>query len=323
MVLTVTLNPLLERRWTFKGIKLNDNNRSINESLTVGGKGLNVSRQLNRLGVNNLAFTFLGGAEGKIMRSLLTNENINYSFVPTKDNTRSALLAIEAETNRLTTLFGPNSTILENEAEEFKNKLDKMIHNCSVVVFSGSSPSEFTDEIFSYGIELAHNYDKISVLDTYGKHLPDCIKKGPTVIHNNIQEIRNSLDFKLPDEKSIIDYLNYLYTNNIKLSLLTDGAGPAYISKFDFIHKFTPPEISPVDTAGSGDALVAGIVYGLENNLPFEEFVITSFKLAVLNAASSETCNTELEKLDNFSPPIEIIPVGKKMKIIDDSPNYQ
>lgn len=322
MILTVTLNPLLERRLFFTSVELGKGHRCIDEKYTAGGKGINVSRQLNFLGIKNSALTFLGGNYGKILRSILTDEKIDFSIQSTKSETRLADIIIEKETRRLTTFFGQNSTITKEEADEFKHKLDRMIQNCSIVVFSGSSPCSAADDIFPYGIELANKYDKISILDTYGSHLNECLKAAPTVVHNNISEVEKSLSIKLNSEKDIIDYLHKLYSIGIKLSFLTDGPNQFYAAKFDFFYKIYIPTIDVIDSTGSGDAFTAGIAYGLEKSLVFDEFVKLATALGIANAAKLETCNVTQNECEKFLPNIKIETIGKKMKIIDDSPKY-
>jgi len=270
MVLTVTINPLLEHRFFFNTIGLGKSNRSSKELFYAGGKGINVSRQLNFLGIKNSAFTFLGGNNGKLLRHCYTEDKIDFSVLNTKSETRIADLIIEESGNRITTFFGTNSDISLEESNEFKNRLDKMIYNCSAVIFSGSSPCIATDDIFPFGIELANKYDKISILDTYGRHLQACIEAQPTVIHNNKDEVENSLGLSLSDEINKLNYLHDMYSKNIKMIFLTDGTGLIYASKFDFCYTIEPPKINAVDPTGSGDAFVAGIAYGLDNSLVFE-----------------------------------------------------
>lgn len=322
MVLTVTLNPLLERRLFFDSVTLGENNRSKQESFYAGGKGINVSRQLNLLGIKNSAFTFLGGANGKVLRHCLENDKIDFSVVSAKSETRSAHLVIEENINRVSSFFGINSIISNEEANEFKSKLEKMIQNCSVVVFAGSSPCKTTDDIFPYGIELANKHDKISILDTYGSHLSDCINACPTVIHNNVDEIQKSFGVSLNSEKEKLEFLNSLYAKGIKLIFLSDGKNPVYASKFDFIYKIEPPQVNVFDATGSGDAFVAGIAYGLENSLVFDGFVKISTALGAANATMLQTCEVSLELMNKYIDQVKVTPVGKKMKIIDDSPNY-
>ncbi len=322
MILTVTINPLLERRLYFEKIILGNSNRSIKEEFSAGGKGINVSRQLNYLGIKNSAFTFMGGGNGKILRHLLTEEKIEFSVVQTKSETRSADLIIDLSKNSLTTYFGLNSNISKEESEEFKHKLDKIIQNCSIVVFSGSSPCKETDDIFPYGIKLANMYDKISIVDTYGAHLKNCIDASPTVIHNNISETEESLNIKLETEKDKIDYLKFLYSKNIKLAFLTDGGNSVYSSKYDFHYKVNPLAINVLDSTGSGDAFTAGLAYGLENSLVYDDFLKCAVALGSSNSEMWSTCVVSKEKMELYSQLVNVEPIGKKMKILNDTPNY-
>ena len=322
MILTVTLNPLLEKRLVFEKITNNHSNRAVNEYPYAGGKGINVSRQLNYLGALNSAFTFLGGNNGKQLRHVLGEEKIDFNFVPVKSETRWATVAIQKDYKNITTYFSPNQHLEITEIEEFKSRLEKMTRNCSIVVLSGSSPCAEANDIFKLGIELANEHDKISILDTYGSHLKEAISAGPTVLHNNLSELGKSLDLDLANEDAILSALDTIYNMGVKLAFITDGANPFYASKFDFHYKIISPKVNVIDATGSGDAFVAGIAYGLENSLIFDEFVKTAAALGALNAASINTCAVTKDELSGFVEQVQILPIGKKMKIIDDSPNY-
>jgi len=320
MILTITLNPLLERRLVFGKINYGHTNRAEAEYFTAGGKGINVSRQLNLLGIQNTALTFLGGANGKIFRSLITSEHIDANYVSTKDETRHAVITLDKSNNELTTLFGLNSEVSVSEAEEMKSRLEKIIQNCSAVVLSGSSPSPEADSIFPLAIELANKHDKVSILDTYGNHLKECIEQSPTVVHNNIKEVENSLGISLSTEDAKIQFMKDLYRKGIKMCFLTDGSAPIYASKFDFHYKIIPPAVEEKDPCGSGDSFIAGIVYGLEEALVFEQFFKTAAALGTANAAVFETSSVTKEQMKFYYDQIEVLPLGKKMKIIDDRP---
>jgi tagatose 6-phosphate kinase len=317
MILTVTINPLLERRYLYSRLFFGEGNRNGKTELTAGGKGINVSRQLNKFNVENLAFTFLGGTNGKILKDLLNKEKINFTAIRTKSETRDAALVFNESDKSLTTFFGPDTIISDSEADEFKSKLEKIIQNSEIVVFSGSSPCTQTDSIFSFGIETANKYDKISVCDTYGNHLKDCIKAKPTVIHNNVSEVEKSLNISLNTKKEMLDYLDYLYGSGIKQSFITNGQYNTYSSNFDFKYEIENPEVDAIDSTGSGDSFTAGIVYGLHNNLPYEESIIIASSLGIVNAARFETCNVSPGEIEFIKPLIKINAAGKKIKNIN------
>ncbi len=322
MILTVTINPLLEKRLYFEKIEIGKVNRSTKEIFTAGGKGININRQLNKLGIKNQALTFVGGNNGKKLRHILGEEGINTTYLSSKAETRSATLAIEEKNKQISSFFSPNAELTRAEVDEIKSKLEKMMVNCSIVVFSGSSVGGFSDEIFSYGIELAHKMDKFSIVDTYGTHLTSCIQAAPSALHNNVEEIESSLGIDLSDEKKKIDFLHDLYSKGIKLAFLTDGTKPAYASKFGFIYKINPLEIDTLDSTGSGDSFTAGICFGLEKALVFDDFVKFGTALGALNATSWNTASVDINEASVLKNSVTVESIGKKMKIIDDSPNY-
>ena len=121
MILSVILNPLLERRQVFEEIYLGEINRSRNEHFCAGGKGINICRQLNLLNTQNIALTFLGGSTGKLIRKTLSDEKIDFTFIPTKSESRSASIITEKKYKRITSYFNPNNQINENEVIEFNS----------------------------------------------------------------------------------------------------------------------------------------------------------------------------------------------------------
>jgi 1-phosphofructokinase family hexose kinase len=321
MILTVTINPLLERRLIFNRFFFENENRNGRRELKAGGKGINVSRQLNNFNTDNFAFTFLGGNNGKGLKDVLTKEGIKFSSVKMNEDTREAFVLVDESKRKVSTFFSLNSKVSLVEAEEFKKRLGKMIENCEIVVFAGSSPCEETDNVFSYGIELANKYDKISICDTYGTHLSNCIKSSPTILHNNITEIEKSLNIKLNDENSKLEFLDHLYGKNIKQAFLTDGAGITFASNFNYHYKIENPSIDVYDATGSGDSFVAGVAYSWHHNLTFEECLALASSIGIGNAKRYDVCNVKPDEIEEIKPLVKITSIGKKMKTIDVTPH--
>lgn len=318
MVLTVTLNPLLERRISFSEVHYGNVNRNGLIELKAGGKGINVSRQLNKLSIENTLLTFAGGGNGKIFKDIIYKEGLKPVLIRTESETREGVVIIDQSNIKITSCFGFNQEVTQKEAAEFKEKLLKMIPNFEIIVFSGSSPSEVTDMIFPEAIQLCNELDKVSICDTYGVHLQSCIDAHPTVLHNNITELQNSLG--VDTEKNITEFLHDLYNKDIKQSFITDGASSFYASNFDFLYKIKIPKINEADPTGSGDAFCAGIVYGWHNDLVFDEMLKTAASLGAVNASSFETCSVEKNDALKYHDEVIVESFGKKMKQIDVTP---
>ena len=320
MILTVTISPLLERRLTYQNVNIGKNNRNGKPELRAGGKGINVSRQLNAMGQKNFAFTMLGGQNGKLYKELLFNEHIDFSAVSIKQQTRYASVIIDEGSNTVSTYFEANNIVTKDESDLFKEKLEKMIQNCEIVVFAGSSLCPETDDIFPYGISIANKYDKVSICDTYGEHLGACIDNSPTIVHNNIEEISSSLNIPLGDDNKKFELLDSFYRKGIKQAYLTDGEGDIYASNFDFHYLIKPLKLDLKDATGSGDAFTAGIAFGWHKDLTFTETVKIATAAGALNAASFDTCSVPPDSIEQLKDKVEVVPSGKKMKIIDDRP---
>lgn len=320
MILTVTLNPLLEFRYSYESVIVGGNNRNPVQQLQAGGKGINVSRQLKRFGVDSLNFTLLGGYIGKRIADCLRTEGLSFASFKTKSESRHASVVFEKNVERVTAYFGINSQVTKEEVEEFKSKLEKMIQNCEIVVFSGSSPCEETNSVFPFGIETANKYDKISVLDTYGDHLDSCLDSSPTIVHNNLDEITSSLKISVDNEIEILGFLLTLYQKGVKQIYLTNGNKPAYVANFDYHYRVEHPDIKCIDSTGSGDAFTAGIIYGHYKDMVFDEFLSLATALGTLNASRSDVCNVGPEQALQIAKDVKVIPLGKKMKLVDVTP---
>jgi len=321
MILTVTINPLLERRYYYQSLDLSSVNRNGKLIIKAGGKGINVNRQLNKMGIKNIAMLFTAGGNGKLLREALRKEQINFSEIITKSETRDSAIIIDQSAEKVYSFFGTDSIVSSNEVREFISKLEKAIAAYEIVVFSGSSPCKEADSIFVEGINIANKLDKISVCDTYGRHLQDCFDSSPTIIHNNIDEIRVSLDLKLENEADNLNFLNMLYKKGVKQAYITDSGNPFYASNFDFHYTAVPPKIMVVDSTGSGDAFIAGIVYGWHNKFTFEQQLRFATALGIFNAKSTVVCDVEIAEANSLVEKIQIEAVVKRLKKTDDSPD--
>lgn len=321
MVLTVTLNPILESRFFTPGFSAGNNYRDCLHQYTAGGKGINVSRQLNKLGVKNVALTFAGGASGRIFKETLEKENINSTIINTKSEIRCGSVIIDEKAASVTNLMGINANISKNEVDEMLKKVEKMISMCEFLVLSGSSPCKETDIIFPLCIEYASKHDKIVILDTYGEHLLECYSKSPLIVHNNFDEIHGILNF----DKNNPDSINLFFENmfdkfGIKMVLTTNGSNNFPVRNFGYDYMVELPKVHTIDSTGSGDAFVAGIVYGLYNDLVFTDYLKVATALGAMNASSFEVCNVKPEKAFEYSERVTLVNMGKKLSLIDAIP---
>lgn len=313
MVVTVTLNPILENRYTYSADNHSPLYRGGIFKRAAGGKGINVSRQLKELGIKNTALIFTGGESGRLLKSCLTAEGINFTSVQTAEETRNASVIEFRDDKKVQSFFSENRPIGSNEISEFTKRLEKLVTMADIVIFSGSVPDSASAEILKRGIKLCKEADKISFLDTYGTHLEDCIKLSPTIIHNNFEEagLTNA------GESQIIEYLQKMNEYGVKISLLTNGGKAVYASNFGFNYKVQPPEVKVKDATGSGDAFCAGFINGVQNSFVFKDTLKFAVSVSAVNAEMWEVCKVEAGDAIRYTDQIEVSTIGEKMNLLN------
>ncbi|MCC6550712.1 MAG: 1-phosphofructokinase [Ignavibacteriaceae bacterium] len=320
MILTVTANPLLELVYIKDTFEKGRNNRAAGFLWRAGGKGINISRQLSALTTHSVTFLPLGGETGKILRSVLEQEKLTFSPVSVKSPVRTA--SILQEEHSITSAFSTNIPLSSSDIAACIDKLAKMIVNVELVSFSGSVPSEEAAEIYREGIRLAKKYAKVCFLDTYGNHLINCLKESPTVVHVNADEILPHFNSPPPGEEGMKHILSELYSYGVKQAYITDGANPFYASNFNYHFKVTPPPAAAKDATGSGDAFLAGIIYGWYNDMVFQESLRLAVALGTANACTIDICRVPMHEALTLTGQVIIEPVGQKMKLIDDAATF-
>lgn len=309
MILTITLNPLLEKVLYFEKVQRNKDNRAVDFKVNAGGKGINVSRQLNKFKIDNLALGFIGGDNGKKLKAILYKEEIKNSFTQISDETREGFVVVE-KSIFLESYFSPNPVIKSNEAEAFVDKTKKAILNCEMIIFSGSSPRFENPEdelkIFSELIAYAKENDKFVIVDIYGNHLSEVLKLKPDIVHTNLDELNSSLQINLKNDEQIIDVLEDFYRSGIKIFIITNGDKRFFAINHGFLYEVVPPTIETKNPTGSGDAFMAGFIYGLHHNLPFEEILTWATASGAANASMIEVCSSDFEYIQSLIPKVKV-----------------
>jgi len=123
MIVTVTLNPSLDRTVTVHGLMVNESNRWTRAYLYAGGKGIDVSRAIHEMGGRTIAYGFIGGHEGRDLEVLLDEEGVPFSFTPIEQETRTNFIILDTKTSRQTMINAPGPRISKEELERFYRKM--------------------------------------------------------------------------------------------------------------------------------------------------------------------------------------------------------
>ena len=268
MVYTLTLNPALDYIIKIDSLRFDDINRSIAEEIHYGGKGINVSVVLKRLGIDTKILGFSGGFSGEKLKALLSNENIPFDFCELQNGDTRINVKIDCETELDINADGPN--IDNSDILSLQGKLSR-IKDGDYLVISGSVPKSLPCTIYETLIKNLSGKNINLVVDTTGKQLLNILKFKPFLIKPNHIELGDLFGISINTEEEIIKYAGKLQKLGAKNVLVSRGADGAIL--LDANGKVTVSKAvtgKPKSTVGCGDSMVAGFIAGYIKNGNYE-----------------------------------------------------
>lgn len=296
LILTVTLNPSVDIRYSLEHFSLNTVNRVRDVSKTAGGKGLNVTRVLRQLGNDVTATGFLGGSLGDFIRSEITGLDVHDAFVQISGDTRNCIAVIHDGCQTEILESGPE--ILAKEQDAFLHQFVKVIPDVNLVTISGSLPKGITEDFYGKLLELAS--EKRVLLDTKGELLKHSLRANqkPYLIKPNEHELSDLLGIQLTNEEELMDAIQSPLFEGISWVVVTLGEDGALVRHHNHIYRVHIPKVDAVNPVGSGDSVIAGFASGIALSLSDEELLKYGLSMGVLNAMEEKTGHINPERID-------------------------
>lgn len=302
MIITVTLNPAMDKTVTLDRLILGETNRVKASRTDPGGKGINVSRVLRTLDQSSLAMGFVSGSVGRFVEASLNEIGVLDDFIHTPGQTRTNL-AIEEELRHVTTLIaekGPDTA--PQYLDELKTRLKGHCQPGSWVVFAGSVPPGIGSNVYAELIEVAKQCGSYTALDADGELLQLGVQAKPHFIKPNRIELERLVGKPLDTEADVLRAARDVYAQGIAIVVVSMGAKGAIAVSDDNAWKAVPPKIEAESTIGAGDSMVAGIIFGLINGRSLPEALRIG---SAAGAATALTPGTQLcyrEDIDRLLP---------------------
>lgn len=263
MIYTVTFNPALDYVMKVEKLRYDDINRTYGEELYYGGKGINVSVILSRLGMENTALGFKAGFTGEKLEELLKEEGINTDFIALKSGMTRINVKIKAETELDINAVGP--PIEREEVDKLFEKI-KNLKKGDVIVLAGSVPSSLPADIYEKILSVTSQSGVESVVDSTGDLLLNVLKYHPFLIKPNNFELGDLFGVKIKNEAEIEKYAKLLQEKGARNVLVSRGKeGATLVTEDGDVHTIGIIPGKPLNSVGCGDSMVAGFVAGYLN----------------------------------------------------------
>lgn len=260
MIYTVTFNPSLDYTMQIPHFQMGMVNRSNQEFLVCGGKGINVSVLLQNLGIESHIFGFIAGFTGKQIECELKEKGCNTDFVVLEKGVSRINIKIKGKEE--TEINGAGPEINELELNRLYEKLKKLKQD-DILVLSGSVPKCLPNNIYELIAVLLKNTGVKIVVDASGELLDTTLKYKPFLIKPNHHELGELFHTTIEEVQQAVFYGKKLQSRgaeNVIVSMAQKGA--VFISEKQEIYYGISPKGTAVNSTGAGDSMVAGFLAG-------------------------------------------------------------
>lgn len=260
MIYTVTFNPALDYIMRVDGLQSKDINRTRSEEIHYGGKGINVSVILTRLGVENKALGFVAGFSGKQIEDMLVSDGIKTDFVHLKEGYTRINVKIRCDRELDINANGPE--IKREEVDALFEKLEEL-KSKDYLILAGSIPKALPDNMYEKILERLDGKGVNFVVDATGDLLKNVLKYKPFMVKPNHHELGEIFGVEITALEDIEKYAKKLQEMGAKNVLVSRGKdGAALIDEFGKVHTMGNVPGKIISSVGCGDSMVAGFVAG-------------------------------------------------------------
>ncbi len=270
MILTLTINPAIDRTIIADRLVFEDRAYILDRSESAGGRGINASQVLHSFGAKTTAILTAGGAAGQRIEKLLAGRGFPYDAVHVKSESRTNLTI--SDKNGLTIKLNEVGQELHpGELTEIKKRVDAHLKKADWLMLCGSIQPGVPPDFYCEMIKMAKTHGVHTILDTDGDALLRALEAKPTAIMPNQHEAERLLGRALITRGHFLEAVDTMQAMGPECVILSLGARGAIGSSPNGVFEAIPPRIEAVSPIGAGDALGAAFTWSMEKKKPFAD----------------------------------------------------
>jgi 1-phosphofructokinase len=265
MIITVTLNPTLDKTLSVPELQPGTVHRAQILREDLGGKGINVSRALRALGIPSSMTGFMGGATGQIMTSGLQAAGFDVYFVEVEGETRRNITLLDEANGLYTKINEPGPRVATRHLAALQSQIDQLARPGDLWAFCGSLPPGAPFDLYSRLILQVHERGGRALLDSSGLAFREGVAAHPFAIKPNSEEASELLESPLRSDEEHCTAARRLQADGVPVVAVTRGAQGLVLAMEGQILQTTPPSIPARSPVGAGDAALAGLLWAVSD----------------------------------------------------------
>ena len=285
MIYTVTFNPALDYVVRVEDLTLGMVNRTKEEAIYYGGKGINVSTVLKNLGIESVALGFVAGFTGDVIEKGVKELGVATDFIHLQEG--MSRINVKIRSNEESEINGQGPKIGELELAKLFEQLNQL-EKGDTLVLAGSIPSSLPSDIYEKIMEHLQDREIQIVVDATKDLLLNVLKYHPFLIKPNNHELEEVFQVSLKTEEDLIVYgkkLQEMGARNVLISRASKGA--ILIDEHQNVSKIGVPKGTVKNSVGAGDSMVAGFIAGYSESKDYQ------YALKLAGATGSATAFSE------------------------------
>ena len=271
-IITLTVNPALDKSTHFKGLVAEQKIRCSEPRFDAGGGGINVSKAISRLGGKSLAVFTSGGPMGKMLEELVTKETIEFKAIPIQTWTRESFVAVDENTNSQYRFGFTGGEITADEEKAVLEALSKS--KAKFLVASGSLNEGLSSDFYQKVAEIAKASNSKLIVDTSGEALKKVLETGAYLIKPNVGELAKLIGVERLEMEEVNEAAKKIIAKGgaeiVVVSLGPQGAVLVTKGEYEYV---PAPNVAKKSTVGAGDSMVGGMVWALSQNKSLKEVI--------------------------------------------------
>jgi len=180
MVLSVILNPFVELSVETKKLNFGETNIVDVKDEIAGGRGINASRVIKKIGGDVTTLSIIGGKNGEFIRDSLKEENVDFIYV-LSDEENPLHLKIFDERGVETDIIESDPIVSPVDIKKFEDKFREIVENYNIILFTDRTPNGVCYDIFKHLITIVKDKNKITILDAKNDFLKEGLEGEPTI----------------------------------------------------------------------------------------------------------------------------------------------
>lgn len=300
MIITVTLNPAVDKTLSVSGFTVDAVNRVDKVILDPGGKGINVAKSVQALGGDTVCLGILGGSTGDYIRTALDRMQIPHNMTRSPYATRTNTKIVDMTLGTNTDINEPGAVVSGAILEDVWCKLTDTAKTGDTVVIAGKNPPGTPDELLAQWTKELRQRGMRVCLDTVGRPMELALLERPYIIKPNREELCALVGSTLTDDYEIVCAAKELASKGIELVAVSMGAdGALFVTNKQVLRTFCP-KVMAASTVGAGDAMMAALAYYSEKGFSLEEIArrATAVATATVQVSGSQPASLcAVEKL--------------------------